>query len=174
MFTGRWTGLEHVRWRVRGQLRRRVQRIFTAGGSTIATHVRAVAALASPRSSQEVRYDDGQSGPSDEQPPAKPQSIGKFTEGGAYINVFGIRICAGVANGGGSIIIYNIFLFYQSIYLVNTNNTENSFSHDPNTLNNPFIYKQNVVVMMFASLVILYYAVLWWWFRWLGRVRSGT
>lgn len=112
-FTGRWTGLEHVRWRIRGQLRRRVQRIFTTGWPTIATHVRAVTALASSRPSQEVCYDDGQSGPSDEQPPAKPQSIGKFTEGGSNINVFEMRV---TANGGGLMIIYNIFLFYQGLF----------------------------------------------------------
>lgn len=112
IFTGRWTGLKHVRWRVRGQLRRRVQRIFTAGGPTIATHVRAVAALASPRSSQEVRYDDGQSGPSDEQPPAKPQSIGKCNH-----KCFWVKGIRGVANRGGST-IYNIYLFYDLFTLL--------------------------------------------------------
>jgi len=76
-FSGRGTGLEHVRRRVRGQLRWRVQRILATRRPTVATHVGAVASLASSRSSQEVRHDDGQSGPGHEQPPAKPQPIGE-------------------------------------------------------------------------------------------------
>jgi len=87
-FSGRRTGLEHVRWRVRGQLRWRVQRILTTRGPTVPTHVSAVASLASSRSSQEVRHDDGQSGAGHEQPPAKPQPIGECntrTNGGANI-----------------------------------------------------------------------------------------
>jgi len=61
-FAGRRTGLEHVRWWVRGQLWWGVQRILATRGPTVATHVRAIAALASSRPSQEVSHDDGQSG----------------------------------------------------------------------------------------------------------------
>lgn len=74
---GRRTGFQYVRRRLRGQLRWRVQRVLAPGRPTVATHVRAVAAFASARSSQEVRHDDGQSGPGHEQPPAKPQPVGK-------------------------------------------------------------------------------------------------
>jgi len=86
-FAGRRTGLEHVRWWVRGQLWWRVQRILATRGPTVATHVRAVAALASSRPSQEVSHDDGQSGTGHEQPPAKPQPIGKCTDGSSNINI---------------------------------------------------------------------------------------
>jgi len=102
-FAGRRTGLEHVRWRVRGQLWWRVQWILATRGPTVATHVRAVAALASSRSSQEVSHDDGQSGAGHEQPSAKPQPIGKCTNGRANINNI-IPAFRGRAIVGGSLI----------------------------------------------------------------------
>jgi len=79
-FSGRRTGLQYVRGRLRGQLRRRVQRVLATGGPTVATHVRAVTAFASARASEEVHHDDGQPGTGHEQPSAEPQPVGKRRE----------------------------------------------------------------------------------------------
>lgn len=66
------TRLEHVRGRLRGKLRRRVQRILAARRFAVAADVGAVAAFASARTGEEVRYDDGQPSTGHEQPPTKP------------------------------------------------------------------------------------------------------